>query len=52
MTFVHASTPWIFTECLNVSSMILGDSFIAVNKKASFLFYRAYSLVGHELKQK
>lgn len=49
MAFMHAFSSWIFIEHLNVPSMILGDSFIAVNKKRSSIFYGAYTLVGHEV---
>lgn len=33
MAFMDAFSSWIFIEHLNVPSMILGDSFTAVNKK-------------------
>lgn len=49
MAFMHAFSSWIFIEHLNVPSMILGDSFTAVNKKRSSLFNGAYTLVGHEV---
>lgn len=35
---IHASSSWIFMDCLNVPNIILGDSFIAVNKDTSSLF--------------
>lgn len=46
---MHAFSSWIFMDCLNVPNMILGDSFIGVNKNTSSLFYGAYNLVGHEI---
>lgn len=41
MAFMPTFSSWIFTECLNVPSMILGDSLIAVNRKASSLLHGA-----------
>lgn len=52
MAFMLAFILWTFIECLNVHTMILGDSFIAVNRKASSLFYGAYSLARHKVLKK
>lgn len=52
MAFMLAFSLWTFIECLNVHTMILGDSFIAVNRKASSLFYGAYSLARHKVLKK
>lgn len=38
MASMHAFNSWIFINCLNVPSMILGDSFTAVNKKFPILW--------------
>lgn len=48
MAFMDAFSSRIFIEHLNVPSMILGDSFTAVNKKRSSLFY-GLLLVRHEV---
>lgn len=46
-----AFSSWVCTECLNVPSMIRGDSFTAVSRKASSLLYGAYSLARHKVKK-